>query len=635
MDTTNYHSYHAMQPHTSNNNNSNNMEAMHRTLNKPINNYNNGYVQLSPSSSSLSSSTSSLSSLSSSLASPSTFTNGLVKPRVTPLLPSYTATTTTLSSTAPIIATPTTIKIEQDQTNTVYNSMRSSHKPAHANSMSTLSSSSSSSPSASQHKRKKSKTSSSSHSGSKILKLDSHKSHKYPFSTANQSGTNASNSHGYSLCCVCSNPTQQLPKPGVANTCDSCRTFFKRYSSSKKFSKLTQCTQKCASKVSPENLCSTCRYEACLKCGMKSSHVSTPIKQELQTPPQCEENADMYDKKAYLLRQISKEMQARKSQIRQASSEAQIKEHLHQLTKTVLACLGNAPSNANLDVEMSIKRPLLVAYAYLIENELETPADPTSSSLMNHSLALPNEHAANSPLFVHSSHEYLTPYEKMITAQFDKIYKPLYIHKKEPYNFNSQYFDSIYSSNANASSSSGYLYPNPTEDEENRVAELKMLHFLLILFSSCLNIDEYDDAPLIPSLIGSLPNSDTNLLSHIECNEIFDECFDEFSLVVVQDFSRPHVASNSSGGVENNEAVSSSTSSNSANTTAINNNSNPRMVNAYLDNSSKTVSRRSAKKFAADAFESQKLILKLIDITCSDKLVKTKILLSLSDLDLF
>ena len=303
-----------------------------------------------------------------------------------------------------------------------------------------------------------------------------------------------------------------------------------------------------------------------------------------------------------LIVKIAKEIEIKKKLIRIADSEQAIKEHLIQLTLNIANYFLNindveASENrdrvnngwhdnsdkhsANLLNSMNknslfevMKRPLLVAYSYLIDNMNS-----------NDTFKMNSQELKTNILVLFSCK--LTPYEMNLTNQLHKIYSSYSnVDKAKPQNdfqYDYQFYDGLnYNENNyfNGSSNlqSNTLIPHPNNsvqlaesfkynDDENvsssGLSELKMLHFLLLLFSCYLNMDEF--------YLENYNSTQTN------------DC-----------------------------AVTSNISSS--------------LLNLNINKNSQNVS--------VDAYFCQKSILKLIDLICTDSIVKTKILLSVSDLDL-
>ncbi|CAF0987957.1 unnamed protein product [Brachionus calyciflorus] len=280
--------------------------------------------------------------------------------------------------------------------------------------------------------------------------------------------------------------------------------------------------------------CEYCKYEKSLKLGIPST--STKLKEpksELDIFDSYTELSNYtYDQIDTNLKQVNSytlnEIENKKHLIRTAQSELKVKEYILDLIKNLINIFHNGKSlNLNeIQYQDKVNPTLLAAYSYLIDQD---STNPESSVLLLLTCQL-------------------SPYELKLLDQLQKIYSNNQI---KPYYENYGYFgnnDSNYYSNY-----MGY------ESSKNcdLLKELKIFHFLLILFSSFQNLDQFMQMNTATSTI--------------------------------QQQQQQH-------------------QSNIISTSSIQDN--------------------------IDAVYCQKLILKMIDNVCKDKVIKTKILLSVSDFEL-
>ena len=242
-----------------------------------------------------------------------------------------------------------------------------------------------------------------------------------------------------------------------------------------------------------------------------------------------------------------------------------------------------------------MKRALLITYAYLIDQQNEN---------VN----------ADDQVFKFFKLDFKpTSYEKNITNQLNKIYSNLNVYE----------FYAPTSSTTNTSTSSisynntSYLYNNNNNNSSNSnsdlaVNDLKMLHFLLILFSSFLSVD--------------LDEENNNNAEDTEIMMMNDQVvIDDLSEIV--DGQNLNLDDDCLIGAEDFDLVQEMSAQQPASASLV-----------ELKTKANSLASKNLVKqtFCLDAFECQKLLLKLIDhLICNNKAIKTKILLSVSDLDIW
>lgn len=359
-------------------------------------------------------------------------------------------------------------------------------------------------------------------------------------------------------------------------TCPDCKSFFKKYA--RKSTRPVLCNLQHVNNQLFDIDCESCKYDKCVQVGLCLSKLkpllgSNSSSNESNNNKIDIDNQNIFDNLSLeanisnssastssdaqfsnnynlnfnqLISFIIKEIENKKILIRTANSELKLKEHLTDMSKNLInlfqmqnqsykldtnnnSLVCDRPANMNKSLHDKLRRPLLIAYSYLIDHNNDYKSGILlllSCDLSHYELRLLNqlqkiysakEQATN---FIGYTGNNLYAYNNQAQQQ-DQMY----------YQTSNNYYQQSFGQNANT-------FDAPT----NELNELKMLHFLLLLFSSFLNIDQF-----------------------------------------MQISSSP--------------------------------------VNLNLSNQ-------------FDATYCQKLILQLIDSVCKDKLIKTKILLSVSDLEL-
>lgn len=420
----------------------------------------------------------------------------------------------------------------------------------------------------------------------------------------------------YSVCNVCDDTP-----PGNANftneTCEACRVFFRRFSkTSKKISRQPNCNRACVIKRETRGDCLSCRYDKCLAVGMSSTHneieylnnessllQKMPIKQmkiestntnddlnlnsasineirnlsievvlsssssvaaSAATPNSlsstssssssaCSSFSDSYTD---LIRTLFKEIELKKNQIRSENNEHKMKLHLVDLSEKISNCVVNSlkKSSSNKEAFLTLisnctkqylndfkneNKQLLIAYQCLIDNETSfhlATSELRLKSMLNKIYSNLDRNAnlggnkKSSTEFVDTyAGDYPINYGITLTSN----YSNLTAEELQAQAFQSKMFTSL--------------------------TELKVLHFLLLLFSSFQSLDE----------------------------------FIQYDLDLY------------------------------------NNNNNNSKKNKINSSSSTTTTIKT------DIAYCQRFLVKLIDRLCHDKIIKTQILLSVSEIDFF
>lgn len=270
--------------------------------------------------------------------------------------------------------------------------------------------------------------------------------------------------------------------------------------------------------------CENCKFDKCVKMGLCSK-----IKENRDDLDLFSGDLGSFEMDSINLKQVNSfvlnEIENKRQLIRTANSELKVKEYMTELMRNMVHIFHNGQKNGFNETQYQdkISRSLLVAYSYLVDQEIA--------------------HKSNVLLLLSCQ---LSPYELKLLEQLEKIYASSSQEKAYVDNYSYSTRDNLYPSFGT------YDYYQYQETNDHQVAmtsyecvksghlnELKIFHFLLILFSSFLNIDQFMQMSIQSSV-----------------NDV-------------------------------------------------------------------------------DASYCQKLILRLIDNVCKDKIIKTKILLSVSDIDLF
>lgn len=356
--------------------------------------------------------------------------------------------------------------------------------------------------------------------------------------------------------------------------------------------------------------CQSCKYEKCAQVGLSLSKIKNgdgkqflvkheneneakknlPLENDLEirnlsieanssnssTSSISNVSEQTYFNLKQLISFILKEIENKKILIRSANSELKIKEYLTDLTKNLINYflsstsrhqkLSSTDTNNNTLTDQvracKFQRPLLIAYSYLIDNDNENKSSilllltcdlsPFELKLVNQLHKIHSSNNKDQDLKAKSYNESNYHYYNQQPQQQNHQEQNYFSYYQPSYSYNTSQ-QSHFESNPSMQSTTSYENDNQMDYLKCSVSEsneLKTLHFLLLLFSSFLNLDEFMQ-------IGSSDSVDLNLSTSNDLDQI-------------------------------------------------------------------------------DAsYYCQKLILQLIDNVCKDKLIKTKILLSVSDLELF
>ena len=340
---------------------------------------------------------------------------------------------------------------------------------------------------------------------------------------------------------------------------------------------------------------------------------------------------------ANFMREIAREIEQKRAAIRSALDESRVNELLIELSQNVLNTFLQRTTTTQIptsSIPTLLKRSLLITYAYLIEHQNEHD-DINNNNLNNTPSSSSSSSSTNS--FCHLVKN-LSKYEQNIATQLNRIYSSV-VNLLGDTSVSSSSSSSLSST---SSSTSSISYNNTSYstafNQTSSLNDLKMLHFLLILFNSFMNHfedDEVDENELVNGNLmedvnvgfididGENLNLDQkyDIINETNNESVVNGGDDEFSFVNLQDMNV---------GVAMTPPKSST------------------LFNCVAK------AKQTIKNFALEAFECQKYIIKLIDRllinhggnvpfsanttnssrnSCS-KIIKTKILLSIADLDI-
>jgi hypothetical protein len=423
------------------------------------------------------------------------------------------------------------------------------------------------------------------------------------------------------------------------------------------------------------------------------THLSNEYSNEIKNPTYFSLNPAVtnYDylintKQKQLLSSIFKEIDIKKNQIRLADSEKTVKEHLIELTTNIANCFvnnlcldknnnnsSNLTSNLNSFTNLSksselehITRPLLIAYAYLVDHDN-----------MNDSL---NRYIKKSVLFLLLSHQ-LTPYELKLIHLINKIYQTnesntaSFVEMKSNRSAGSSSCSSSVSSSSSISSSSSSSSCMRNHRNSKRFKSEcdhpdDLTHVSpSIYYSTKPKIEPFQPASTTPQTCYEYyPNTyNENADVKVETNYYFNDSgfafsngFDQTNQYTMyhqqqQPATYPStcqsIHSQNSGFSNGNSTDSSLNQLTTVSQDVVT--SKPAelkllhflllLFSSYLEidqfvNGTEMPNENSInlnKYFnSMNASFYQKLIIKLIDRVCKDKLIKTKILLTVSELEL-
>ncbi len=356
----------------------------------------------------------------------------------------------------------------------------------------------------------------------------------------------------YSVCNVCDDTPPPGNANFTNETCEACRVFFRRFSkTSKKISRQPNCNRACVIKRETRGDCLSCRYDKCLAVGMSSTQneieylnnessllQKMPIKQmkiestnddlnlnsasineirnlsievvlsssssvaaSAATPNSlsstsssssssssnsCSSFSDSYTD---LIRTLFKEIELKKNQIRSENNEHKMKLHLVDLSEKISNCVVNSlkKSSSNREAFLTLisnctkqylndfkneNKQLLIAYQCLIDNEtsfhlatselrLKSMLNKIYSNLDNRNANLGGNKKSSTEFVDSYAGDYPINYGITLTSN----YSNLTAEELQAQAFQSKMFTSL--------------------------TELKVLHFLLLLFSSFQSLDEF------------------------------------------------------------------------------------------------------------------------------------------------
>lgn len=336
----------------------------------------------------------------------------------------------------------------------------------------------------------------------------------------------------------------------MANVCDSCKTFYNQYLSNNSdypSNDVFNCQKNCDLK---QVSCSTCRFAKCTASGMRqlsyskvengtqknnlveTRNLSIEVVVSTSSPSDssCSYSSlvstasSIFQNFTTLVTSLIEEIELKKRVIRLANSESDVKSHFVELvTKVSDFILKKSNSNhkaCNLNyAEFELNRELIIAYTSLID---EVPMNVYGEE-------------KSSEIYMSSVTSCLNPYENRFKDILTKIYQPFnqIVTRNTKNNFklleNSD--DKLFSSFDVLDFSSQSTFPNLTlnqgelncgfnniQDYDNLnlpnltdsldpladantnskpdfVNELKMLHFLILLFTSMMSLDEFIHDP--------------------------------------------------------------------------------------------------------------------------------------------
>jgi hypothetical protein len=389
------------------------------------------------------------------------------------------------------------------------------------------------------------------------------------------------------------------------------------------------------------------------------------------------------------MREITHEIELKRAAIRTCHDESSVNALLFELSQNVLNKFLNTTTPPPTQIPSLLKRPLLLTYAYLIDDQQQQN----------------NNNNNNADIGINNCLKNLSSYEKNIASQLARIYTCV-VNYMSNINVNNECFDETTCLSYNNTSYSVYDSTTTTTNHHHHhhhhqyatntyncnynsgklINELKMLHFLLILFNSYM----HNDVDII--------DIDNDLINEDDEEEVeFNAYFNNNNNNLDQDAKNKNLLLEDNVGVS---VVGVAAAAAVASTSNVNNNNNNEdddefsfvnlqdivddvadvVVAAVVEesNTNKTTPttllhdtmRRQQqqqqqqqfinKKWSVDALECQKFIVKLIDrllanyysnqnrnattttttsssssfVTTNSKLIKTKILLSIADLDI-
>ena len=402
-------------------------------------------------------------------------------------------------------------------------------------------------------------------------------------------------------------------------TCETCKGFFRRFSRKLNSSQPPVCNQNCDVNKEKRNNCSSCRYEKCLAVGLSiesvytdkirpdetnnafncqtkvmktevdddlnlnpssinemrnlsievvlsstsssssksfsssssssssnslSNSLTSQVSSSSSSPPHISDSFNYSD----LVQSLYKEIDYKKSQIRLEIDEHKIKYHLAELSEKISQCLLNSLKQHNSKMTANDfyselisnrtrsysndfnneNKQLLIAYQCLIDNQTNSCAFSNSfelrvKSLLDNIYASINESSllvSKSDLLKNNKLETSRRSKSMVLTNDDNNKQNSVSNLFDNNNNNIQYTNQIVEYESPVNSYETYYnnsqcynfgitltsnYSNLTAEEiqsntlklqslkknQNGLAELKIWHFLLLLFSSFQNLDEF------------------------------------------------------------------------------------------------------------------------------------------------
>lgn len=253
-------------------------------------------------------------------------------------------------------------------------------------------------------------------------------------------------------------------------TCEECISF------SRRVAKRNPRPSMCQHVICDLN-CEYCKYDKCLKMGLiakikDGKNELDLFDSELGSFEMDSLNINLKQVNSFILNEIENKRQL----IRTANSEQKVKEYMLDLVRNMVNIFHNG-QNARFNetqYQDKISRSLIVAYSYLVDQEINNK----SSVLLLLSCQL-------------------SPYELKLLEQLQKIYASGNQDKAFVDNYSYLTREGLYPSFGTYD----YYQYQETNDQvamnsyecakSAHLNELKIFHFLLILFSSFLNIDQF------------------------------------------------------------------------------------------------------------------------------------------------
>lgn len=270
------------------------------------------------------------------------------------------------------------------------------------------------------------------------------------------------------ICNICEKTLPNVSE--YSQTCEDCLLFSKRVA--KQYPRPSICQH-----VIFELNCEYCKFDKCLKMGLISRIKDAKdeldlFDSELGSYEMDSLNLNLKQINSFILNEIENKRQL----IRTANSEQKVKEYMLDLVRNMVNIFHNGQKTRFNETQYQdkISRSLLVAYSYLVDQEM------TNKS--NVLLLLSCQ---------------LSSYELKLLEQFQKIYASGNQEKGFVDNYSYLAREGLYPS---FGTYDYYQYQEASDQvamtsyecaKSVHLNELKIFHFLLILFSSFLNIDQF------------------------------------------------------------------------------------------------------------------------------------------------